>query len=319
MEPTVLVVSTAVDESTTAVIGELRRLGAAVVRFDTERFPFQAELTASLSTTRSLEWGDGLPSPNIASVWYRRVRVAERPAEMNAGVYDFCLRESRSTLLGMLLASGGRFMSPPAAVWAAENKIFQLETARRLGIPIPQTVVTNNPLAVREAFSRFDGKMVIKPARSGFVDFGTEQHAIFTNRFLEEHLERVEAARLCPAIYQEFVDKACDVRVTIVGRRTFVAEIDSQSDPEAAIDWRHTANPNLPHRPATLPAELEKRILALLDSLDLTFGAVDLVRAKDGSYKFLEINPNGQWLWLEDHLGFQISRAIAKWLAEGTS
>lgn len=233
---------------------------------------------------------------------------------MNSGVYDYCVKEARSTLVGMLLASPARFMSAPPAVWAAENKLYQLESARRLGLPIPRTIVTNSPKAIRAAFSEFGGQMIIKPAKSGYVDYGPEQHAIFTNRFLEEHLDRVDSARLCPAIYQELLHKECDVRVTVVGRKIFVAEIDSQGDPAARIDWRHTTNPNLPHRPGRLPPEIEAGVLALMSSLGLTFGAIDLVKTTDGDYRFLEVNPNGQWLWIEDQLGFDISSEVAEWL-----
>jgi glutathione synthase/RimK-type ligase-like ATP-grasp enzyme len=314
--PSVLVISTAIDESTSAVVDHLRERDVQVIRLDTEQFPFSTELSATLGESLLLDWTQTNQAPMPSSVWYRRVRSPAPPVDMNSGVYDFCVRESRSTLLGMLLASDARFMSPPSAVWAAENKVYQLAVARKLGIPIPKTLVTNSPTAIRSAFARLNGRMVIKPAKSGYVDFGPEQHAIYTNRFLEEHLERVEAARLCPAIYQELLEKSCDVRVTLVGHQVFVAEIDSQSDPAAITDWRHTSNPNLPHRSGELPGEIIDGLFRLLDALNLSFGAVDLVRMKDGSYRFLEINPNGQWLWLEDQLGFPIAVTVADWLSK---
>lgn len=311
----VLIASTSLDESTNTVLLELNRLGLPTLRLDTESFPFDAELSAEFSGSPRLSWGADHPSEQLRSIWYRRVRTPERPSDMNPGVYDFCIRESRSTLLGMLLTASVPIMSPPAAVWAAENKCYQLARARDVGLPIPRTLITNSPAAIRSAFNTFPRGMVIKPARSGFVDYGPEQHAIYTNRFLAEHLEHVDAARLCPAIYQEFLEKDCDIRVTIVGKRIFVAEIDSQSDPEATVDWRHTTRPDLPHRPGVLSTEIESGLLALCDALGLVFGAIDLVRTKDGRTIFLEINPNGQWLWLEDQLGFPISKAVAHWLA----
>jgi len=132
---------------------------------------------------------------------------------------------------------------------------------------------------------------------------------------LAEHLEHVETAKLCPAIYQELIDKACDVRVTVVGEEMFVAEIDSQTDPAAMIDWRHTTNPMLPHRRAGLPSAIEDGIRRLLQALNLQFGACDLARDHMGNYHFLEVNPNGQWLWIEDQLGYEISSAVARWLS----
>jgi glutathione synthase/RimK-type ligase-like ATP-grasp enzyme len=52
-----------------------------------------------------------------------------------------------------------------------------------------------------------------------------------------------------------------------------------------------------------------------MESLHLTFGAIDMIQTPDGDYVFLEVNPSKQWLWLDDMLGFGISDTIAEWLA----
>jgi glutathione synthase/RimK-type ligase-like ATP-grasp enzyme len=168
---------------------------------------------------------------------------------------------------------------------------------------------------VKAAFSRFKGRMIVKPARSGFVDYGDEQHAVYTTQLLQEHLVNLDSARWSPAIYQELIEKRCDVRVTYVGGLLFVAEIDSQTDLQAKIDWRRTINPELPHHPARLPTVVEDQVRTLMGHLGLEFGALDFIRTLDDDYIFLEVNPNGQWLWLEDLLKFPISAAIADWLA----
>lgn len=69
------------------------------------------------------------------------------------------------------------------------------------------------------------------------------------------------------------------------------------------------------HREAMLPPNVEKQLLGLMKVLDLQFGAIDLIRTPNDEYIFLEINPNGQWLWIEDQLGLAVSRAIAEWLS----
>lgn len=314
----VLVISTSIDQSTDEVVKRLVQRGVPTQRFDTERFPYDTSLSVDLDGALSLglDCGAAFQTVEPSSVWYRRVRSPQKLTDMNPGVHEFCVREARSTLLGATLACSARFMSWPPSVWAAENKVYQLECARRIGLPIPRTVVTNRPAAIVAAFERFGHRMIIKPARSGYVDYGNEQRAVYTNQILEEHMSRIESARLSPAIYQELLDKDCDVRVTIVGSKFFVAEIDSQTDEAARIDWRHTVNPNLPHRAGTLPPAIEDGIRRLLDMLGLVFGAVDLVRTRDGRWYFLEVNPNGQWLWLEDKLGFMIADEIAEWLSQ---
>lgn len=316
-------VSTKVDAASDEVEVRLREGGAEVTRIDTEDVPFEALLTTELGPGSEARVSFSPPVQpacislsTATSLWYRRVRAPEPPAEMNPGVYDFCAREARAAVLGAvqaIAAIGVPCMSPPARVWAAEHKVLQLQVARAVGLPIPDTVVTNDPDAVIAAFARFGGEMIAKPTRTGYVDTGTEELAIYTSRVLEEHLERVEDARWSPAIYQRLVEKRCDVRVTIVGRELFVAEIDSQTDECAAVDWRRTQNPDLPHRRAALPTPLTDTLRRYMGTLGLEFGAVDLVRTPDDGYVFLEINPNGQWLWIDDCLDLGITDAVASW------
>jgi glutathione synthase/RimK-type ligase-like ATP-grasp enzyme len=100
-----------------------------------------------------------------------------------------------------------------------------------------------------------------------------------------------------------------------VGEEVFAAAIYSQTDPAALVDWRQTENPELPHHHTTIPDALADRLRELLRMLGLSFGAIDLVKTPEDDYVFLEVNPSGQWLWLDDKLDLGITRAVATWLA----
>lgn len=313
----VLIFSTVVDTATDAVVRQLSALSVPHFRVNTEDFPFSQSMALSYgghSDAPLMLNGRSVPSPS--ATWYRRLRSPSRPAEMESGIYDFCLRESRAVMLGGILGHQGRWMSHPAAVWQAENKPFQLTVAQELGFRIPRTLITNDVNAIRSAAAKF-GRMVVKPARTGYVVHGGVDRAIYTSELLPEHLEDLSGAELSPAIYQELVPKRFDVRVTIVGKQLFAVAIDSQSDPAAVIDWRHTDNPHLPHQRTVLSEDLQRRLHLLVERLGLTFAAIDLVETPQGEYVFLEVNPNGQWLWLDAALDLGISRAVASWLAEG--
>lgn len=312
MKPRVLVMSTSVDPATDSVVNALGGLDADVTRVDTEAYPYDRRATVTVADAVDfLGWGK-----EFGSVWYRRVRSPALAAGMEPDVHDYCCQEAKAFIVGSVLASGLPVMSEPQRVWAAEHKLLQLRVARETGLTVPATVVTNAPEDVRAFFRATAGRTVIKPLRSGYAEVGGKPRAVFTSKVEEEHLAHLEGAARCPAIYQALVAKSCDVRVTYVDGELFVAEIDSQSDPAARIDWRRTANPDLPHRPAGLPEALERQIRTFMVHLGLGFGALDFVRTPEGAYVFLEVNPNGQWLWLEDRLGFPISDRIARWLVE---
>jgi glutathione synthase/RimK-type ligase-like ATP-grasp enzyme len=162
---------------------------------------------------------------------------------MDEGITTFCRHETRAAIVGSLLGRHTRWMSHPSA---AEYKPYQLQLAASIGLPIPPTVITNDPSAVRAAFHEF-GSMIVKPTKTGYVIKDGTDYAIYTSRLLAEHLDDLESARWNPSIYQALIPKRYVVRVTVVGDRCFAAAIDSPSDPAARIDWRQTDNPALPH------------------------------------------------------------------------
>lgn len=310
----ILIVSTVADVATDHVVGFLSRWGIAHRRVNTEDFPFDASLTLDFQegSRTSLSFSGNSQQPS--AIWYRRMRAPALPDGMDPGVYDFCLRENRAVLLGGLLSQQTRWMSKPTAVWQSEFKPYQLRVAKEVGFRIPATIVSNDPVAIRKAFYDF-GSLVVKPARSGhFIEAG-EEFSIFTSLITHSDLDALDDTKWTPSIYQEHIKKLYDVRVTVVGTRLFAAAIHSQTDPEATVDWRRTANPQLPHSVIELPTLVVNQIRALMIILGLEFGCIDFILTEQGEYVFLEVNPSGQWLWLDDQLDLGISEAVASWLA----
>ena len=80
------------------------------------------------------------------------------------------------------------------------------------------------------------------------------------------------------------------------------------------VDWRRTSRPDLPHHRHDLPSEVREKCVAIATAIGTGFAAIDLVRTPGGEYVFLESNPNGEWLWIEDLLGYPISDAIVRHL-----
>jgi glutathione synthase/RimK-type ligase-like ATP-grasp enzyme len=312
-DPCVFIVSTIADVATDDVVRRLASRGIPFHRLNSEEYPFSRSFTYYPAPVGLVLDGTRLPSPT--AVWYRRVRTPPRPEGMDEGIYTFCLQEQRASLLGSIMSMPSRWMSHPSSIWQAEYKPFQLSLAAKLGFMVPRTVITNEQETIRRAFSDFKA-MVVKPTRTGHFRSEGKDFGLFTSRVLEEHLDALGSARWSPAIYQELIPKRCDVRVTIVGRQIFAAGIDSQSDPLAAIDWRQTGDERLPHFRLDLPSKITNLLLLMMDSMGLQFAAIDMIQTPTGEFVFLEVNPNGQWLWLDDLLEFGISDAVAEWLSQ---
>ncbi len=315
MKAQVLIVSTQPDTATDDVIRHLAASGVPHYRLNTEDYPFHHTMAYTPGADGASLSCNGQPMPSPTSIWYRRFRTPAAPDGMDEGVATFCRQETRAALLGSIIGRCSCWMSHPSAIWQAEHKPYQLDLAARLGLRIPRTIITNEPSRIRDAFQTF-GSMIVKPTRTGHLVHQGAEHAIYTSRVLKEHLDDLESARWSPAIYQELIPKQYDIRVTIIGNECVAASIDSQSDPAASIDWRQTDNPELPHDRHQLPATLTGKLRELMSALHLTFGSIDLIKTPDGEYVFLEVNPSGQWLWLDDRLNLGISSRVAEWLAQ---
>lgn len=310
----VLIVSTKIDTATDAVVQELNSRRIPIVRFNTEDFPYYETASFRIGCDLKPELSLNAQASSFRSVWWRRIRAPKAPDEMHPAIHDYCVREGKAFSSGVILGIQKRIMSEPSLVWAAEHKIYQLKVATECGLEIPSTIVTNSSSEIIKAFREFDGQMIGKPLRSGFIDLGEKQRALYTTKIEEEALDNLSDAHWSPSIYQQWIPKHRDVRVTVVGERLFTAEIDGNDDPKAIIDWRRTEKPDLPHYESKLPEELEEKIRTFMRRLGLKFGAIDFVRTRDGRYFFLEVNPNGQWLWIDNKLKLGITVAVADWL-----
>jgi hypothetical protein len=115
-------------------------------------------------------------------------------------------------------------------------------------------------------------------------------------------------------LFQAKIKGVYDVRLTVVGDKLFAAEIHRESG-SGELDWRKNHR-DLCYQPCDVPAEVAHGVRHLMCSLELTFGALDFAVDAAGSWWFYEINPNGQWLWIERQTGLPISASLAE-LLEG--
>ena len=315
MPDPVILVTTSYDLAPDYVGAHLERKGVPFFRLDTDRFPSQVGIQFNQDGNLSIRDGESFFShERIRSVWYRRNVAPELPDNLTSGILDFCEREQRAFLLGVLLSlPTGRWLSDPAAIWRSEKKPYQLAVASRLGFTVPETLITNNPDRVREFASKHH-QLVAKAVSSGYIAGAYGDEAIFTSALTSDDVAELEELSLAPVTFQEMVPKVSDIRVTVVGNDVFAAEILSQENESSKVDWRATDDPNLKHKRHELPQDLSEQCRFLVSTLGLEFGAIDLALLSDGEYVFFEINPNGEWLWIEDQLGFPISERIAQWL-----
>ncbi|GGM71401.1 ATP-grasp ribosomal peptide maturase [Thermopolyspora flexuosa] len=317
--PRVLVLTQPDDVHADRVIGELRARGTSVARFDLADYPMAATLTATLTGDRpwraALRHGETVVDlAEVRGVYYRRPRAFGLPDALKGLEREFALAETRRGIGGLLRSLPARWVSHPEKLTTAQYKPLQLTVARRRGLRVPDTLVTNDPDAAR-AFLRERDRVVYKSLSGRPVAKGARvPQVVMTTEITDEHAAHLDRVRVTPCLFQEYVKKDHEIRAVVVGREVFAAAVDSQASAHTAVDWRFDA-PGLDWSACELPEPVARACVEVVADLGLAFGAVDLIVTPAGDHVFLEVNGNGQWLWLEEEAGLPIGAAIANLLA----
>lgn len=321
----ILIVSTQFDPHVDFVIDEIRRRRLSFARFNTEDFPTEASVAVEYNAGIDLRESYIIIPANptirldaVRSVWYRRPEVPEVDARITSdAVRGFAEAEAQSALDGLWEIIDGLWINRPAAI-RRTRKLAQLVVAHELGFNIPRTLVTNEPARVLDFFAACQGNVVCKTLREGTINYPGHSTAIYTHRCSPEDLELLESVSLAPSIFQEYVPKSFELRITVVGRRVMAAAIDSQLSPLTRDDWRRYDFANVPHSVHQMPDDVEEKCRSIVARFGLVFGAIDMIVTPEGEYIFLEVNPNGQWAWIEGLTGLPICSALVDLLAADT-
>ncbi|AZS86509.1 ATP-grasp ribosomal peptide maturase [Streptomyces griseoviridis] len=310
----VLVATEADDPTADMVITELNRRGTPVVRFDPADIGMDLTLSARFGGCAAPVTGE-LRTPSravdlteVRSVYWRR---PVWPAFDGLGEDDarFAAAQVRYGLGGTLHAlSGPLWVNHPLRNAEADYKPAQLAVARRLGLAVPPTLVTNDPAEAR-CFAAAHDQVIYKTLR--WTPYRRDGVPVTGWADPVTAAEIDERVRVVPHLFQAVVDKVADLRVLVVGRQVFAVRIES-----GILDWRRDYSA-LSYRAVELPGPVERALLAHLDHFGLVSGSFDLAVDREGCPWWLELNPNGQWGWLQEPTGLPMSAAFAELLTQG--
>ena len=310
MAKRVLIVTNSYDLHADLVSARLDAMGTAPFRLNLDEFPKNFDVTLSFADGRwsggltHLPTGDAVPIGEIGAVWMRKkadfcYRSGDLPPQEKA----FADGEMEHVLFSMLYTLDCYWMSHPLAVRAASWKGEQLQRAARMGFDVPSSIITNRRADV-DTFRLSAGDIVFKTLSSPILaadEVAAEDRIadyLSTTLIMDEDEALLDAVVELPSFFQPNVAKAHELRVTIIGDRVFAAKIHSQADPRTAIDCRDMSA-EIPYEAEVLPTEVSRRCLEFVHSYGLTYGAIDLIVTPEGRYVFLENNPVGQFLFVE--------------------
>jgi glutathione synthase/RimK-type ligase-like ATP-grasp enzyme len=297
--------------------------GARALRINTDGFPTELRLTARFRDSGRellLEGPFGrIDLDCVPAIWSRRLYPGRMPPHVDARYRSHCVAESRNAFFGIFsLVNRTFWVNPMDRMIAAEAKLFQLQCAREVGLTLPPSLVTNVPAYVPPFHREQQGQVVTKLLGALSQTMDASGDFMYTSAVREQDLEHLDGLVLAPQIFQPMIPKDRELRVIVVGEQLFTGAIDTQGLRHAVVDWRRsTTADDVEWTKDALPADVAEKVLALMKKLGLVYGAVDFIVDPDGRHHFLEINPAGEWGWLQRDLGLPIAEAIADALISG--
>jgi glutathione synthase/RimK-type ligase-like ATP-grasp enzyme len=315
--PDVLILTADDDETTDYLIPRLERERLRWIRWDPGYVPTRAAIGMEFSG-RNWQHFEITTNPNtrirlddVGVIWFRRPSPGHAPTSCpTQDVEDFINTECGWFFRGLWANISAAWVNHPDRGQLASYKPSQLALASQLGFRVPRTYVGNSPERVQKLWDACDGQLIVKSFHQTFVGLNVDdKRALFASMVTADDIKEKEAISACPSIWQEYIPKNIEIRVTVVGHRVLSAEIHSQKSELTRHDWRNYDFANVPHYKHLLPDEIQQLCLTLVQKLGLYFGAIDLVLTPTGEYVFLEINPFGQWAWIEDLCGLPIAEA----------
>ncbi|GLY50975.1 ATP-grasp ribosomal peptide maturase [Lentzea sp. NBRC 102530] len=314
---TVLVLASDADPTADRVTGILCERAVPHVRFDTAWFPQRAGITAEFRSGRwtgSLTAGEtSVALEDLRSIWYRSPGAFSFPASLSSTERHWAMTESKLGIGGVLTSLPLLWVNHPARNADASYKPVQLITATGNGLEVPDTLVTNDPVAV-QTFAT-PGDTVTKAFGSPSIREEGVRKVTFTHLVDAQDLADLRGIETSAHQFQRWVPKSCEARVIVVGDRLFSAGIHATTA-ETRVDWRNDYSA-LRYERIEPPASVARGVRGYCAELGLVYGAFDFVIRPDGVWVFLECNAGGQYGWIEDEIEAPISAALADLLEAG--
>ena len=311
-----LIVSNKSDLATDYLVNRLHERKISFVRINTEEYlsKWEVDFFISNQNIRPILTFTDKPSIPISDITGACIRQPRLP-DINVSNDDkeFSTREVGESLRSLWrYLSDDVWLNAPHNILRAGNKPEQLKLAVEFGLTIPTTCISANKDIIQEFYKDNDAKVIAKAVKHGFLFNGTNAKVAATQAIDESYIGNIDHYAHIPMIFQEQIEKEFDIRITVVGDRVFSTAIYSQEYKETSLDWRLSDHFKISLRQELfeLPKEIELKCLKLTQHFHLKYSAIDMIKAKDGSYYFLELNPNGQWAWLEQVAGHPIRDAL---------
>lgn len=311
----ILIISTEQDDHAKSVAQKLNKYGEKPYILDLSLFPRDLHISLDISNnnnirSRFINTNEEIDLTDSSVIWWRR----PQPFLLHSEITDytnsnFAYSECYSAISGLWQTINAFWVNNPSYDELASRKPYQLKIAKKVGLEIPKTKITNDPNEARKFIEELGFSNTVYKAFTG-----TEKAWRETRILKEQELDLLENVQFAPVIFQEYIPLKLDLRITMIGNKIIASAIYPNKTSYIS-DYRMNLNERV-IEPYKLPNNISDKLHSLMDNLGLVYGAIDMRLTDDNRYVFLEINPSGQWLFMEYRTGIQITEIFAQYLLD---
>jgi glutathione synthase/RimK-type ligase-like ATP-grasp enzyme len=259
-------------------------------------FPANLQVTYDPVTERGqfrFPGGTVVDFAEVTAVYWRSYAGVSPPELPHEEQADIAGNDARGLFESLLIRLKTRWVNGWDAFHLHQTKPAALAMVAELGVPVPATVLTNDPDGLIAFIDRHT-RCIFKPVQGG----------AHTRRLELRHLadENLDNLRYSPVTLQEEIE-GTDVRVFVAGDRVLACDVRTSE-----LDFRDDPNPEI--TPIELPDDVAERSVRIARKLHLLWTGIDYRRTPDGRYVFLEANPSPMFLGFEQRSGLPLTEAL---------
>jgi hypothetical protein len=315
-----LIISSQIDPHVDSVITEFNKIGFKnFLRLDLGTSFHDFSISFKSQRDLSIDWqiknnynGHSLTQSNLSSAWWRRSSsvvedsLSPNPSAESADINECAINTK------LIVESINQEYFPfghPTLLRKSENKFLQLTQAKKVNFCIPRFIFSNNVNNIQEFLSS-SRDVVVKVIGLTTLSKDNDSYGFTATRInsldLLDKLTRSQSA----LFIQDEIKRTTDVRVIFSEYFAYGFAISTDKLPENEIDWRpYTLE--CKHQVISIPDDIQEKCRQFLKLMNLKIGHFDFIVDINGNWNFLECNPNGQWLWLEQMTGTPLSHKFA--------
>jgi hypothetical protein len=298
---------------------KLKELGKDVLRLNSDQFSELLSFEYKVNSEETLvevNYNDRkFTAQDVEAVWYRKLWGVAIPEDLDSSFHHIH-RQEYTTMRNLFFESISHvpwmnIMDTDHKI--GENKFEQLNQARKAGLVIPESLFTNTQSEVVDFFySTCKGKMIAKLHGALSRSMAGNTPMFPTTLIQEEDLESLDTLPYCPMIFQREIEKSYELRIAYVDGTFFAGKINATESETGKTDWRIANDLQSTWEEYKLPEQVCVSLTTMMENMGLLFGVIDMIRDSQGTYVFLEVNPQGEWGMIQRDLGYPIGETIAE-------